>query len=301
MSRFLIIGGSGFIGGHCLRKLQSSTDTEVLGTGSRPEHGGLIKFDLASDSITNCLPAAWREPGGPKWAVLCAAVSPIDRCALDPGFARSIMVDRSKRCVDELANLEFRTVFLSTSYVFGDEPRGFREDDAPAPMNQYGFLKREMELYLLAAHPSALIARLGKAIGDLPDDRHLLSDWHRLATNRQPIVCIQDQVLCPTLVSDVVAVIEQACRSGLHGVYHVANPEPTRRDVLAAKFLRVCRLETEIRSLTAEQLGLHEPRPLFSWLKSDKIIRDCGAQFTSVEEILERYRRNMLRNPWDSL
>ena len=73
----------------------------------------------------------------------------------------------------------------------------------------------------------------------------------------------------------------------------VANPEAVRREDLAARFLEACRLRAEIRAVPVEQLQLVEPRPLSSWLRSDKIARELGVRFTPVSEILEQYARNL--------
>ena len=287
--RFLIIGASGFIGRHLLRFFAQQADTEVMGTRLRSHGDHLVPFDLASDAIGDCIPSTWREPGENKWAFLCAAVVPMDRCATERAYARSVMFDGSKRCIDNLVDMGFTPVFLSTSYVFDGVEGGYREDDPPTPISHYGSLKRELEVYLRETHPRALVARLDKTVGTDPHESHLFSDWHQRASQQQPIVCIQDQVLGPTLVDDVAAILFQACRKGLDGCYHVANPKPVRRDELAGQFLEACGLSTEIQRVPLASLSLPEPRPLRSWLVADKVCAELGVAFTPVSEMLERY------------
>ena len=295
MNRILVIGASGFIGRQLMKTLPQISAAEVLGTSSRDACPELVKFELESDSISQRLPHSWRDPAERSWAILCASVSPVDRCATEAAHAQSVMIDGSMRCVNELADLGYRVVFLSTSYVFGDAARGFREEDRTGPMNQYGQLKRDMEMFLEQEHPSSLVARLGKVVSSSPDDQHLFSEWQRLAERGEPIVCIEHQVLVPTLVDDVVNMLQQACRHELRGCYHIANPEPVTRYDLANRFLSVCQLKTEIRATSVAELQLAEPRPLSSWLNSDKITRELNTRFTSISQMLEQYRDNMQR------
>ena len=295
MDRLLVIGATGFIGGHLMKHFAQSSAVEVMGTSSRSRRERHAKFDLQCDSIARSLPPRWRNVGEEKVAILCAGVSPIDRCATDATYARAVMVDGSRRCVDELADLGYRVVFLSTSYVFGDDAHGFREDDAPAPINQYGVMKRELELYLKSSHPSALVARLGKVVGNTPEVQHLFSHWHQLAERGEPIVCIENQVLQPTLVDDVAVVLGHACQKGLRGIYHIANPEPLSRFDLAGEFLSASGLRTEVRAVSREELQLTERRPVSPWLRSDKIQNELGFRFTTTAEVLEQYCTEMVR------
>jgi dTDP-4-dehydrorhamnose reductase len=295
MDRFLVIGATGFIGGHLMKHLAQSNAAEVMGTSSRSHRQRHAKFDLQCDSIARSLPPRWRNAGEEKVAILCAGVSPLDRCATDAAYARAVMVDGSRRCVDDLADLGYRVVFLSTSYVFGDDARGFREDDATAPINQYGIMKQELELYLKSSHPSALIARLGKVVGNAPEGQHLFTHWHQLAERREPIVCIENHILQPTLVDDVAITLRQACQKRLAGVYHIANPEPISRLELAGQFLSTCGLQTEIRAVSVGELQLTEPRPVSPWLRSDKIQGELGLRFTTTSEVLEQYCTQVAR------
>jgi dTDP-4-dehydrorhamnose reductase len=293
MDQFLVVGASGFIGRHLFRFLEEQANTETIGTRSRSSDTRLVQFDLATDSIRDCLTAPWRESRESKWAVICSAVVPMDRCATEPDYARAVMLEGTKRCIDQLVEMNFRPVFLSTSYVFDGGSGGYHEDDAPAPQSQYGQLKREMELYLAETCPESLVARLDKTVGADASAGHLFSGWYRDASRQQAIVCIADQQFGPTLVDDVVSLLYRSCRTRLTGIYHLANPTPIPREVLAARFLAECGMNTEIRTEPLSDFNLPEPRPLRSWLNADKICQALDVTFTPVDEILRRFASNV--------
>ncbi len=288
MDRFLVIGASGFVGGHLFRFLKKQANCEVIGTRSQSIDDELAHFDLERDSIHNCVPSAWLKAGPDKWALLCSAVVPMDRCVTEPAKARSVMLDGTQRCIDQLAATGFTPVFLSTSYVFDGRVGGYREDDPTDPQSRYGMLKLQIEHYLQATYPQALVVRLDKIVGTDLSGRHLFADWYQLASNEQAICCIADQEFGPTLVDDIATGLYQACLAKLRGCYHLANPEPISRTELARRFLDACRKHAEIRSVPLTELNLAEPRPMSSWLNSDKIQSTLGVRFTPIEDILQR-------------
>jgi dTDP-4-dehydrorhamnose reductase len=135
VSRYLIIGASGFIGSRLCETLEDFAD--VLGTSTRSDREDRLTFDLATDDIADVLPKAWRDADDQKFAILSAAVVPMDRCRTEEAYARSVMIDGSQRCLMALAQAGFTPVFLSTSYVFDGERGRYKEDDTPNPLSNW--------------------------------------------------------------------------------------------------------------------------------------------------------------------
>jgi dTDP-4-dehydrorhamnose reductase len=279
MTRFLLIGSGGFIGSHLYRSLQGKHP--VLGTRS-------ASFDLARDRILDQLPPDWRDADGPKFAVLSAAVVPMDRCRTEESHARAVMVDGTRRCAADLADAGFTPVFLSTSYVFDGARGGYTESDAPAPLGRYGALKLEMERWLLSELPQSLVLRLDKtAAADLRPG-HALTDWARAVRAGEEIRCIRDQVFGLTLVDDVARILVRASGEGLRGLWHLANPEPRSRAAIVRSLADAMGLDARIVELPMDAFGFPEARPMSSWLDSRRILDRLGECFCPVDRMIER-------------
>ena len=77
--RFLVIGASGFVGGHIVRLCRSAGHT-VIGTQTAMKRPDFVKFDLQQDRIADCLTPSFVAAGGPAFAVICAGIHQLDRC-----------------------------------------------------------------------------------------------------------------------------------------------------------------------------------------------------------------------------
>lgn len=295
----MVIGGSGFVGGYLLRHLQEKTDATVLGTRAHSGRDDLPLFDLANDTITKIVPSDWHRDDR-KWAVICSAVVPMDRCSTQYEYARNVMVDGTIRCVQELTELGFRTAFLSTSYVFDGESGGYMEEDPTHPLSNYGELKREVELYLEEHCPESLTFRLDKVVGTGHGEPHVFQEWRELAHRGETIRCIQGQEFSPTHVADIAVVCQHACAAGLSGCYHLASPERVLRSELAARFLKAAGLQADIQTIAMQDFQFAEPRPLRTWLRVEKLQGALDTEFTSIEAIVAAAARQETSYPPNS-
>lgn len=135
-------------------------------------------------------------------------------------------------------------VHVSTDYVFdGTGDRPYREDDATAPLGVYGASKRAGELAVLAANPRAVVMRTAWVVG--PDRANFLKTMLRLATSRDRLGVVADQVGCPTAASDIagalrtIALALMADDRAPTGVFHFAGAGETSwagfaREIFAA-------------------------------------------------------------------
>ena len=290
--KFLIIGGSGFIGTHTLT-LARQSGYEAIGTQCRSQRSGLLQFDVAKHRIIDCVAPSFF--GGPETvlAIHCAGFGGVDACLIQQTLSRTINVERTKLLMEDLRELGARQVYLSSSYVFDGKCGPYRETDPCAPVNEYGRQKVAIEEFFMDRIDGSLILRLGKVIGDRPEESHLLTDWYALARSHRPISCIQGQVLSVTLVSDVATAVLTACQRKLRGIYHVAGNEPAGRETLARRFLAALGSDSGIELTSHEELGLSEPRPVDTSLDSNRFCSETGMEFTSISSIFGSFIDNV--------
>ena len=158
--RVLVVGASGFVGGHTARRLVSDGH-DVTGFAPAPDPC-LTEADLADiafvagdataegaldSALAACAPEVvigLAAHGGSGGGLMAAANS-------DPARARAVNVEGFRRLLEScLARRTRRVVWASTGAVFGDPalypPDGVADEDAqPAPETEYGRTKRDAE------------------------------------------------------------------------------------------------------------------------------------------------------------
>lgn len=286
--RFLIIGASGFIGSHIFRYARS-VGHDVVGTrcGSiRPE---LVRFDLLHERISDCVARGYFEASPPVFAVICAAISQIDRCCQEREVSTVVNVVNTIRLIEDLKSRGAKAVFISTGSVYDGTAGYYDESRPPCPMNEYGRHKAAVEAFIGENVPDALVLRLDKIVGDDPAEKHLFSEWRQLVAANRPIVCIQGQLFSPTLVDDVARAAILSCELGLNGIYNVANPEFFSREELAQQFVSALDRKAEIVSKPQTAFTFLEHRPLKSYLDATKFTARTGMRFTSMREVFRSF------------
>jgi dTDP-4-dehydrorhamnose reductase len=290
----LIVGASGFVGGHTLRHLRE-LGWRVAGTRSHGSSPDLRAFDLARDRLGDRVDQLMGDAGRPSHVVICAAMAQPDRCFRERELSYQVNVVGTIRLIEDTLALGARPVYMTSGFAY-DGLAGYYTDDEPRwPINEYGRHKAEVEEYCAAHQPGMLLFRLDKVIGDDPAENHMFSEWYRWHLEGKPIICISDQLFSPTNVHDVARAIRIGCGQNLGGVYNIANPEFFTREELARQFFRILGAPARIICKTQEELNFVDLRPEKTYLDSSRFQRDAGFHFTSVRETIQTFIGNLNR------
>jgi dTDP-4-dehydrorhamnose reductase len=205
--------------------------TKVLILGSTGRLGGALRRHYGGRHELSC-PArhdiSLGEPDALNAAlqsmdfdilVNCAGITSPDACEREPGLAARINHESPVVMADECQRRGARMIQISTDYVFGGEGREpLAEDAAAEPINVYGRTKRDAEIGVLAACPSALVARVSWLFGgggSFPDQ--VLRD---LREGRE-VQAIDDKWSVPTSVDTVAGWLESLWSLGTSGLIHL--------------------------------------------------------------------------------
>ena len=242
---------------------------------------------MAKDSISSLLSKISKKASGLS-VVLCNKFGPMEDYKLDEDFARECEVASVAKISNECRKYGIPIIYLSTSYVYPGDRSGYDEFSPERPISLYGTLKREAELELLDSSSMNLILRLDKVVGTSFDNKHLFTEWYEAAKNGQKIRCIKGQNFSPTSVEDVALAVKLSLLNKLTGIYHCVNPELWTRLDLAAYFVKKLELNVAVESVSLEELGLSEKRPLYSNLNSSKLMNKLAFSFTPLSEIIDK-------------
>jgi dTDP-4-dehydrorhamnose reductase len=210
--RILLTGAGGQVGAELARTLAPL--------------GQVRAFDRASLDLADpdALVAACRE-ARPALIVNAAAYTAVDRAESEPGLAHAVNGVAPGILAEEARRSGAVLVHYSTDYVFDGSRRSpYREDDPPAPLNEYGRSKLAGERAIAQSGCRHLILRTSWVYG--PRGRNFLLTMLSLAREREEIRVVDDQRGAPTsslfLAGATARALAAIPREGVaSGIYHL--------------------------------------------------------------------------------
>lgn len=279
MGRYLVIGAAGLVGSHLMVALR---DREAVGTHHREPVPGGIPLDVTDAAAVRALVRDVR----PDAILLAAADAYVERCEHEPAGTRRVNVDGARHVATAAAEAGAALVVFSSEYVFDGAHGEYSEDDAVAPLNEYGRQKVEVES-IARTVSRHLVCRISGVFGAEPSRKNFvfqLADALRAGrTFRVP----SDQTITPTYAPSVAAAVVGLLDRGISGTIHAAGPERLSRDDFARRAARAFGLpETLITPVATSELGLAAPRPLRAGLRDDRLRAALGHGLTPVDTAL---------------
>lgn len=241
--------------------MSQSPARPLLVTGA----SGLLGSAVVHDLVSRGLPvAAWtREQAdlsqtasvteafahtAPRAVIHCAGWTQVDLAEDQPDACYALNVTTSGVLARCAARAGASFLYISSGGVFdGHKTSPYDEHDRPAPRNVYHRSKHEGELAVAAAHPTALVARVGWLYGgDLAQKRNFVAARLREAAGRATLAGDTGQWGSPTWTRDAARLLLDLLLAGRHGLCHVANTGMVTRHDYVAEILRLAGSTTRV-------------------------------------------------------
>lgn len=281
--RWLITGASGFLGANAVRLLSPSHDVVglVRDINSAPWCAQKVSADLiAADALERAV-----HEIAPDVVLHCAGIADLGACEANEGLAMRVNAEASGVLASAANRAGASFIYVSTDAVFDGERGWYAEDDPVSPNNAYGRSKVAGEEAVLAAHPTAVIARTNFFGWSPNGHRSILEFFIRElgAGNRVP--GFVDYTVTSLFVEDVVRSLELLTASDETGVFHVVA-----RDALSKfDFGTLVAAEFDLdASLIEASEGLGHPKNLS--LRSDRLAELRGSALPTQAEGIARAR-----------
>ncbi|MBF0180421.1 MAG: sugar nucleotide-binding protein [Magnetococcales bacterium] len=289
MKKFLIIGGSGYIGRHLFDHL--GPDRAVATWYSKPFPGG-VRFDPAVMGLQDLAP----DPGQFSHAFILHGMTRVNDCVQDPATSERVNVREILALLDGCTTYSIKPIFTSSDLVFDGHRGLYTEIDPPNPLVRYGQQKRIIE-NRLADSEKTCVVRLPKVYSTAHDGVSLFSVWWEALTSGKPIRCAHDRIFSPIDVTDVVAGLTAIATRDLAGIFHLCGPRALSIMDLYKIFQR--RLPTDLRAIDPQPcringLGFPETWPLDISMDPSHIHRATGLRPRDPEAVADDFLANAL-------
>jgi len=262
--RLLVTGASGMLA------------RDVLRAGERAgyELAGLDRSELDITDVAEVERAL--ADVRPDAAVNCAAWTDVDGAETHAEQARAVNAHGAGNLARAAAAAGIRLVHVSTDYVFSGEaplddaaaPRAYVESDPTGPRSAYGRTKLEGELEVLAASGRHTVARSSWLFG--VDGHNFVATMLRLASEREAVQVVTDQVGCPTWTGHLAPALLGLIEREVSGLVHLAGTGHVSWNGFAREVFRQAEVDCRVEPATTAQMARPAPRPSWSALESER-------------------------------
>jgi dTDP-4-dehydrorhamnose reductase len=175
---------------------------------------GRPEFDLSQpDSIRELI-----RQRRPDVLINAAAYTAVDRAESEPDMAMKINAEAPGMMAEEAKRLGSLFISYSTDYVFdGRKSTPYVEGDAPNPLNVYGASKLAGDRAIEAVGGSYIVFRTSWVYS--ATGRNFLNTIVKLATEREELRVVDDQIGAPTWSRDIAAATTQVIRQSMTSVW----------------------------------------------------------------------------------
>lgn len=265
-----------------------------------PDHYELHGLDLPDFDITDrdCVTTVLTRLA-PDVIVNCAAYTNVDGAENDEALALRVNGDGPGHLALVAKQLGATLVHVSTDYVFdGGKTTPYEEDDPVAPMSAYGRSKLVGEQRVLASGLARYyLVRTSWLYG--PGGKNFVETIIRLATERDELRIVADQIGSPTYTADLATAIFTLLATGEEpappGVYHFANEGQTSWYEFACAIVALMRQQgmptavQRIVPIRTADYPLPARRPAYSVFSKEKFKRATGSAIPDWRASLAAY------------
>lgn len=284
MTKFLIVGASGLIGGALLNEALK-TEHNALGTSYKQNLSDphFTTTDINNDdSVANTF-----RQFKPDVVYACAALANVDYCQTHKEESRATNYDGIKRIADFCNEFNSRLVFLSTDYVFNGKNGPYTEDATPSPINFYGEHKLLAEQYVKANSKNHLIVRTTITFGNERKEKNFYLVLRSKLSQGQEMKVPTDQFGSPSYNKSIAKALVELGNSDLQGVLNISSDSFLSRFEFALLIARIFDLNKDlIVPVTTPELNQAAKRPMKAGLIIDKAKSILKTKLMSAEEAL---------------
>lgn len=257
--KILITGANGQLGKQLEKKLKQSHT--VFGLGKE-------ELDVTNKDETEKVITLIK----PQIIIHSAAFTSVDECEIDSKKAFEVNGLGSGYVAQASNKVNARMFYISTDYVFnGEKQIPYKEEDEPNPLSVYGKSKWLGEKLVLKFNKGTII-RTSWLYGH--EGKNFVKIMLDNARNKKKIKVVNDQIGSPTYVNDLTETIIHLLDKK-NGVYHVSNSGSCSWYEFAKTIFKEAGYSPEmILQTTTEEYGAIAPRPKYSILQSEALIRE---------------------------
>jgi dTDP-4-dehydrorhamnose reductase len=227
-----------------------------------------------------------------------AGIADTDICEKEPEKCYISNVIGTKNIIELACRKKAKLVYISTNAVFGGENAPYGEEDKPNPINQYGKIKLECELFIRKNLKNYLIIRPILMYGlNNPNERKCFFVWAlEKLMNKEKINIVDDIFENPLSSYQCADIIWMLTSKDATGIYHIAGRDVLSRYEAVMTMAKVFSQDTTlVNPVSSEFFPDLTPRPKNTSYRTTKIESELGIKLFSFEKELKNFKKQFFK------
>lgn len=233
----------------------------------------------------------------PNYCINTAAYTAVDKAESEPEKAFEINVTGAKNLAEVCKEYDTVLLHISTDFIFdGDSfvgmTNGYTEESVPNPTGVYGQTKLDGELSIQKIWQKHFIIRTSWVYSQFGNN--FMKTMLRLASERDTVSVVNDQIGTPTHAVDLADVLIKICSSNsrlpasnLFGIYNFSNEGQCSWYDFAQKIFEINNITVNLIPIPTSGFPTPAKRPAYSVLDKTKIKTTFGIDIKNWEESLK--------------
>ncbi|ESU26197.1 dTDP-4-dehydrorhamnose reductase [Flavobacterium saliperosum S13] len=230
------------------------------------------------------------EKHQPDFCINAAAYTAVDKAENEPEKAHAINVTGAQNVAAVCKIHDTVLLHVSTDFVFdGEKTSPYTEEDRSNPTGVYGQTKLDGEKEVAAVWEKHFIVRTSWVYSQFGNN--FMKTMLRLASERDTLSVVNDQIGTPTHAVDLAEVILKIIESGkkAYGIYHFSNEGQCSWYDFAQKIFEVNAVSIQVNPIPSTCYPTPAKRPKYSVLDKTKIKEVFGLDIKKWEQSLEPF------------
>ena len=277
--KIIVTGASGQLGREIMRQSICSGHTFVFtdvcdGCISVCGEG----FDVIGMDISDPVAVAEVVTEDVDVVINCAAYTDVNAAENENGAASCVNVKGPAVLADAARRADALLVHVSTDYIFdGSNNVPYKEDDAPAPLNFYGFTKLQGEQEIIRSGCRYMIFRTSWMYSIFC--RNFFLTMARLTSEKPELNVVCDQTGTPTSAGDLAFLLMYIIDNELleyTGIYNFSNEGACTWYDFAVEIITLLGHTCRVNPCRSEDFPSSALRPAYSVLDKTKVRNTFG-------------------------
>ena len=230
----------------------------------------------------------------PNYCINAAAYTAVDKAETDYEKAHLINVIGAQNLAQTCLDFKTTLVHVSTDFVFdGATTIPYTESDVTHPMGVYGQTKLDGEKAIQNTFDNYFIIRTSWVYSQF--GANFMKTMLRLATDRDSISVVNDQIGTPTNAIDLAEALLTICSTNeqkdetnsCYGVYNYSNEGQCSWYDFAKKIFETNAININLQPIPSTSFPTPAKRPAYSVLDKSKLKTVFGIEIKNWEESLK--------------
>ncbi len=235
----------------------------------------------------------------PDFIIHAAAYTQVDKAEENKELCMKINAEGTKNVAQIADKYGCALLYISTDFVFdGAKQVPYTEEDEPNPLSVYAESKYIGEKDIASLCDKYYILRVAWLFGELPEGHpgtNFVETMLKLASERDSLAVVSDQVGSPTYTGDLVEVINKIINTPdsqpptPYGLYHFSGEGECSWYDFAKEIFKQSGVTIDLKPIESERYPQKAKRPPYSYLDKTKIKSELKMEVRSWREMLKEY------------